>query len=384
MVSRAQRTALANWWWTVDRWLLAALGTLVVAGMILTMAASPPVAERIGLPTFHFVDRQAIALLPALAVLIAVSFLTPRQVRRMAVIIFVVAMGLILVALLFGHEVKGSRRWIFGIQPSEFLKPAFVILAAWAFSEGGKRRDVPGTLIAILLWPLTIVPLMLQPDFGQTMLVSLVWMALFFMAGLQWFWVAGLGGVGSTGVLLAYKFVPHVRARILKFIDPGSGNGVTDTFQVDTALDTIKAGHWLGKGPGEGTIKRILPDAHTDFIFAVTGEEFGLIACIALCSLFGFIVVRGLVKASRSEDPFCCFAGAGLVMLFGIQAAINMAVNVHLMPAKGMTLPFISYGGSSLVSVALGMGFLVAVTRKRPRSEVLFDLGAHGGLGRAA
>ena len=373
MVSRAQRTTLANWWWTVDRWLLAALSTLIVAGMILTMAASPPVAERIGLPTFHFVDRQAIALLPAVAVMIAVSFLTPRQVRRMAVIVFVVAMALIIVALLFGHEVKGSRRWIFGIQPSEFLKPAFVILVAWAFSEGGKRRDVPGTLLAVLLWPITIIPLMLQPDFGQTMLVSLVWMALFFMAGLHWFWVVGLGGLGSSGVLLAYKFVPHVRARILKFIDPASGNGVSDTFQVDTALDTIKAGHWLGKGPGEGTIKRILPDAHTDFIFAVTGEEFGLIACIALCSLFGFIVVRGLLKASRSEDPFCAFAGAGLVMLFGIQAAINMAVNVHLMPAKGMTLPFISYGGSSLVSVALGMGFLVAVTRTRPRSEILFD-----------
>ena len=373
MVSRAHRTALANWWWTVDRWLLAALATIIVAGMILTMAASPPVAERIGLPTFHFVDRQALALVPAVAVLIAVSFLTPRQVRRMAVVVFLAAMGLIVVALLFGHEVKGSRRWIFGIQPSEFLKPAFVILVAWAFSEGGKRRDVPGTTLAILLLPLTIVPLMLQPDFGQTMLVTLVWMALFFMAGLHWFWMVGLGGTGVVSVFAAYKFVPHVRARILKFMDPSSGNGVSDTFQVDTALETIKAGHWLGKGPGEGTVKRILPDAHTDFIFAVTGEEFGLLACIALCALFGFIVVRGLVKAARSEDPFCAFAGAGLVMLFGIQAAINMAVNLHLMPAKGMTLPFISYGGSSLVSVALGMGFLVAVTRRRPRSEILFD-----------
>ena len=247
-----------------------------------------------------------------------------------------------------------------------------MILVAWAFSEGGKRRDVPGTLIAILLWPAAIVPLMLQPDFGQTMLVSLVWMALFFMAGLHWFWVAGLGGFGATGVFFAYKFVPHVRARILKFIDPSSGNGVTDTFQVDTALETIKAGHWLGKGPGEGTVKRILPDAHTDFIFAVTGEEFGILACIALCSVFAFIVVRGLLKASRSEDPFCAFAGAGLVMLFGVQAAINMSVNLHLMPAKGMTLPFISYGGSSLVSVVLGMGFLLAVTRRRPRSEIAF------------
>ena len=373
MVSRAQRTALANWWWTVDRWLLVALTILIVAGMILTMAASPPVAERIGLPTFHFVNRQALALIPAVAMLIGVSFLTPRQVRRTAAVLFVAAMGLIIVALLFGHEVKGSRRWIFGIQPSEFLKPAFVILVAWAFSEGGKRRDVPGTLIAILLWPAAIIPLMLQPDFGQTMLVSLVWMALFFMAGLHWFWVAGLGGFGATGVFFAYKFVPHVRARILKFIDPASGNGVTDTFQVDTALETIKAGHWLGKGPGEGTVKRILPDAHTDFIFAVTGEEFGILACIALCSVFAFIVIRGLLKASRSEDPFCAFASAGLVMLFGVQAAINMSVNLHLMPAKGMTLPFISYGGSSLVSVALGMGFLLAVTRRRPRSEIAFD-----------
>ena len=304
MVSRAQRTTLADWWWTVDRWLLAALATLIVAGMILTMAASPSVAERINLPTFHFVDRQAIALIPAVAVLIAVSFLTPRQVSRTAVIVFAVSMALIFVALLFGHEVKGSRRWIFGIQPSEFLKPAFVILVAWAFSEGGKRRDVPGTLFAILLWPATIIPLMLQPDFGQTMLVSLVWMALFFMAGLHWVWVAGLGGLGSSGVLLAFKFVPHVRARILKFMDPSSGNGVTDTFQVDTALATIKAGHWFGKGPGEGTVKRILPDAHTDFIFAVTGEEFGLLACIALCSLFGFIVLRGLIRrASKRQRP---------------------------------------------------------------------------------
>ena len=375
MVSRAQRTALADWWWTVDRWLLASLAALIVAGLVLTMAASPSVAQRIGLSPFHFVNRQALAMLPAVGVLVGTSFLTPRQVRRAAVILFVAATALIVVALLFGHEVKGSKRWILGIQPSEFLKPAFVILAAWAFSEGGRRRDVPGTLIAILLLPAAVVPLMLQPDFGQTMLISLVWAALFFMAGLHWFWVFGIGGCGASGVLLAYKFVPHVRARILKFLDPGSGNGATDTFQVDTALETIISGHWFGKGPGEGTIKRILPDAHTDFIFAVTGEEFGIVTCIALCSLFGFIVIRGLLKSARNEDPFCCFAGAGLVMLFGIQAAINMAVNLHLMPAKGMTLPFISYGGSSLISLAIGMGFLLAVTRKRPRSEVLYENG---------
>ncbi|HUB63596.1 MAG TPA: putative peptidoglycan glycosyltransferase FtsW [Methylocella sp.] len=371
MVSRAERSALAAWWWTIDRWILAAVGALMVLGLVLTMAGSPPVAERLGLPSFHFVHRQFLYLIPSVAVLIGASFLSPRQVRRVALVVFLISLALIIVALLYGQEIKGSRRWILGIQPSEFLKPAFIILVAWAFSEGAKRRDVPANLLAILLLGMTIVPLILQPDFGQTMLVSLVWMALFFMAGLHWLWVAGLGGAGFGGALLAYKLVPHVRARVLKFIDPGAGGGMVDTFQVDTALDCFLSGGWFGKGPGEGTVKRILPDAHTDFIFAVTGEEFGVLACVLIASLFAFIVMRGLFLAARNEDPFCRFAAAGLVMLFGIQSAINMAVNLHLMPAKGMTLPFISYGGSSLISMALAIGFLIAVLRKRPGAAIL-------------
>jgi cell division protein FtsW len=373
MVSRVESSALANWWWTIDRWLIAALGALVIFGLVLTMAASPPVAERLGLPTFHFVDRQVLFLIPSLAVFFAASMLSPRHVRRVALIVFLASMALIFAALLFGAEVKGARRWIFGIEPSEFMKPAFVVMAAWAFAEGGRGRDrLPGNLIALLLLPATIIPLILQPDFGQTMLVSLVWVGLFFIAGLRWIWVFGVGGVGMGGVMLAFKFVPHVRARILKFIDPSATGGVADTFQVDTALQSFFAGGWTGKGPGEGTIKRILPDAHTDFIFAVTAEEFGVIACLVIVAVFMFIVVRGLTVAARNEDQFCRLAGAGLVMLFGIQSAINMAVNLHLMPAKGMTLPFISYGGSSLISLALGMGFMIAVMRKRPRSEVTF------------
>jgi cell division protein FtsW len=371
MVSRAERSVLADWWWTIDRWVLAAAATLMLMGLVLAMAGSPPVAERLGLSTFHFVHRQALYLIPSAAVLIAASCLTPRQVRRTALMIFLVSMALILIALVFGQEVKGSRRWILGIQPSEFLKPAFVILAAWAFSEGGKRRDVPANMVALLLLPITVIPLVLQPDFGQTMLVSLVWAALFFMAGLHWFWVVGIGGAGFGGVLLAYKFVPHVRARVLKFLDPGAGGGIVDTFQVDTATGSFLSGGWLGKGPGEGIVKRILPDAHTDFIFAVTGEEFGIVACLVIVSIFAFIVLRGLLLASRNEDPFCRFAAAGLVMLFGVQSAINMAVNLNLMPAKGMTLPFISYGGSSMISLALAMGFLIAVLRKRPGAALL-------------
>ncbi len=198
------------------------------------------------------------------------------------------------------------------------------------------------------------------------MLVSLVWAALFFMSGVHWFWIAGIGGAGFGAALIAYQYVSHVRARVLKFIDPGAGGGMVDTFQVDTALDSFLSGGWFGKGPGEGTIKRILPDAHTDFIFAVTAEEFGVLACLVIASIFAFIVLRGLFVAARQEDPFCRFAAAGLVILFGIQSAINMAVNLHLIPAKGMTLPFISYGGSSLISLALAIGFLIAVLRKRP------------------
>jgi cell division protein FtsW len=381
MISRAERTAFSDWAWTIDRWLLAGIAALIVCGLVFSMAGSPPVAERLHLSTFHFVNRQVAYLLPALAVMIATSFLSPRHVRRLALVVFVVSLALVVGTLFFGQEVKGAKRWIFGIQPSEFLKPAFVVVVAWAFSEGARRKDVPGNWIALLLFPLTIVPLVLQPDFGQTMLTSLVWAALFFMAGLHWIWVAGLGGLGAVSVLLAYKFVPHVRARIEGFIEPPPPTGGVPSasyFQSETALESFVSGSWFGKGPGEGTVKRILPDSHTDFIFAVIGEEFGVIVCMLLASIFAFIVVRGLLLAARNEDPFCRFATAGLVMLFGVQSCINMAVNVHLMPAKGMTLPFISYGGSSLISLSLGMGFLLAVTRKRPRTRVLTEVAASG------
>lgn len=371
MVSRAERSLVGDWWWTVDRLLLTALVVLMVAGLVFLMAGGPPVAERLGLSTFHFVNRQVIYLVPALAIMVAVSFLSLRHVRRLALLTYIVGMALVGLALRYGPEIKGAHRWIsvggIGIQPSEFVKPAFVVLVAWALSEGARRNGMPGGTLAALLLPLTIVPLVLQPDFGQTMLITLVWAGLVFVAGLHWFWVLGLGGAGGLGVLAGYQFLPHVRERIERFLDKSSG----DTFQVDTAMESFANGGWLGKGPGEGTVKRILPDAHTDFIFAVTAEEFGILVCIALVVLFGFIVLRGLILARRNEDSFCRLAVTGLLTMFGLQAAINMMVNVHLMPAKGMTLPFISYGGSSLLSLALGMGFLVALTRRRPRAEIV-------------
>jgi cell division protein FtsW len=369
MVSRAEPSLSGRWWWSIDRLILTALVALMVSGVVLLMAGGPPVAERLGLSTFHFVNRQAAYLSAAMVIFLGVSLMTPRQVRRTALLLYVGSLAMVVATLYFGVEVKGAKRWLTlgplgSVQPSEFLKPAFVVMAAWAFAEGTRRPDLPGTILALLLLPFTIVPLVLQPDFGQTMLVSLVWAGLFFVAGLHWFWVIGLGGIGAVGIVVAYEFVPHVRARIERFMDKGSG----DSFQVDTALESFAQGGWLGKGPGEGTVKRILPDAHTDFIFAVTAEEFGIVVCMLLVALFAVIVIRALFVAQKAEDPFIRLAVTGLALLFGIQAAINMMVNLHMMPAKGMTLPFISYGGSSLLSLAVGTGFLLALTRRRPRS----------------
>jgi len=371
-MSRAERGLFADWFRSVDLWLLGSFVALMVVGVVMALAASPAVAERLNLSTFHFVDRQAAMLLPSTALMVAVSFLSPRHVRRAALIVFVVGMALMILALLFGAEVKGARRWIFGVQPSEFVKPAFVVLCAWAFAEGGRAESpaLAGKALAFLLLPAALAPLILEPDFGQTTLVALVWAALFFMAGLHWFWVVGLSGVGAIGGMAAFRLSPHVHERVLRFFDPDSVGGVADSFQVDTALQSILSGGWFGRGPGEGVYKRILPDAHTDFVFAVTGEEFGMIACLALIAFFGFIVVRGLWLATRNADPFCRLAAAGLTLMFGVQSWINIAVNLRAIPAKGMTLPFISYGGSSLLALGLGMGFLIALTRKRPLAEL--------------
>jgi cell division protein FtsW len=368
MVSRAERSMLNEWWWTIDRLLLAALFGLILIGLVLTLAASPAVAERIGIHNmFHFVNRQAMFLIPAVAIMIGVSFLSPRDIRRLALLVFCAAMVMIVLTLLIGADVKGSRRWVFGVQPSEFVKPAFVVLAAWLFSESAKRGDVPGNVMAIVLLGSVVSLLILQPDFGQTMLISIVWCAMFFMAGLHWFWVFGLGGAGAAGIVAAYMFIPHVTARIDKFLNPEG----TDTFQADTAMEAFVSGGWFGKGPGEGTVKRILPDSHTDFIAAVSAEEFGIVFVMILVALFAFIVLRGLFQATKLEDPFCKFATAGLILLFGMQSSINLLVNMHLMPAKGMTLPFISYGGSSLIAVAYAMGMVLALTRRRPRTDTI-------------
>jgi cell division protein FtsW len=374
MASRAQPTPLSEWWRTVDRLTLAALGALMLGGIVLCLAASPPVAARLGLDPVHFVNRQVFFLVPAAAVLVATSFLPPREIRRFALIVFMVSLMLVAATPYFGAEIKGARRWLVilgvNVQPSEFLKPAFVILIAWLFGESGKRPEMPANTVALVLLVAVIGLLVLQPDFGQTMLITLVWGALFYMAGMRFIWMVGLGATAAIGLTTAFYTVPHVAQRINRFLDPSSG----DTFNIDIATESFVRGGWFGRGPGEGTIKRILPEGHTDFVFAVAAEEFGVVLCLSLVALFAFIVIRALIKAMHNSDPFIRFAAAGLAILFGLQSTINMAVNLHLMPAKGMTLPFVSYGGSSLISLAYGMGMLIALTRERPRGHLSADM----------
>jgi cell division protein FtsW len=370
MISREQRTPLSEWWWTVDRLLLGAFVLLILCGVILSLAASPSVATRIGLDPFHFFNRHVLFLAPSLIVMLGVSFLSPRQIRRSALIVLAISVTLIVVTLLFGAEVKGARRWItilgVNIQASESAKPAFVVVVAWLFAESARRPEMPETSMALVSLLGLVTLLVLEPDFGQTMLILMVWGALFFIAGMRMVWVFGLAGSAAAGLFGAYLLVPHVAARIKRFMDPASG----DTFQVDTAMESFFHGGWFGVGPGEGTVKRILPDSHTDFVFAVAAEEFGVIFCLALAGLFAFIVIRTLSRAYANEDLFTRFAASGLAILFGVQAAINMSVNLHLIPAKGMTLPFISYGGSSMVSLAYGVGMMLALTRQRPSTEM--------------
>lgn len=370
MRSRLDRSPVATWWWTVDRWFLAGFLSLMGLGIVLSFAASPAVAERIGLDSFHFATRQIVFTIPALLVMIAVSFLDPRQVRRLAIFMLAIMLVLMVAVLYVGVEVKGARRWIslagVSIQPSEFLKPAFVIICAWLFAEQSRQPDIPGNLFAVLLLGIVLGLLVAQPDIGQTMLVLGTWGVMFFMAGLPWLWITMLGGCSIVGGFAAYTFLPHVAGRIDRFL---TGEG--DTFQVDMGREAIIQGGWFGVGPGEGTIKRLIPDSHADFVFSVAAEEFGIVLCFLIMFIFASIVMRGLHRALKEHDDFTRYAVAGLVVIFGFQSIINMGVNLHLMPAKGMTLPFLSYGGSSLIAIAISMGMVLALTRKRPERRKL-------------
>lgn len=365
LLGRTDTSVIGRWWWTVDRWTMAALAGLVAVGALLIMAASPAVAERIGADHFHFVRRQFVFLPPALMVIFAVSLLSPRNIRRLACFGFLAAVALMAMTLLVGQEIKGATRWVslagISVQPSEFVKPCFAVVAAWMFSEQRLSENFPGNIVAVGLYLMVACLLLLQPDVGMTLVVSSVWFVEFFLAGLPVLWVL-MGMIGGlAGLVGAYFTFSHVASRIDRFLDPSAG----DSYQVTTALQAFHYGGFFGRGPGEGRVKAVLPDAHTDFIMAVAGEEFGLILCLLVVGLFAFIVLRGFARMLTEENLFILLATSGLLVQFGLQAIINMASTLHLMPTKGMTLPFISYGGSSMLALALGMGMVLALTRKR-------------------
>ncbi|MEM7662597.1 MAG: putative peptidoglycan glycosyltransferase FtsW [Pseudomonadota bacterium] len=363
---RSDRSAVAEWWRTVDWPMMAACWVLMGFGLLLSLSAGPPAAARMGFDDpYHFVYRQTFFVAAATIMLVGNSVLDAVWVRRWSAVVFLGAFTLMAGVLLFGYETKGAQRWLrfagFSLQPSELVKPALIVLTGWLLAQRALFPQGPWAIISFCLYGATLGLLLLQPDVGQAFLLSATFVTTFFVSGLPWRWAAGFfsGGIALSGVL--YLTLPHVRYRIHSFVSPTD----YDTYQIDVAMKAIANGGMFGVGPGEGTIKSALPDAHADFIYAVLSEEFGLVAALGLLLLYGFIVVRGILLASQIEDPYPRAAATGLFALFGLQAAINIAVNIALIPPKGMTLPFVSSGGSSLLGTALTLGLALALVRRK-------------------
>jgi cell division protein FtsW len=371
-LSRADNSILGRWWWTVDRWTLTAIGGLIGFGYIMMLAASPSVAEHIHVSRDMFILKQVVFLAIAGTVVVGVSLLSPRDTRRVALVGCVAALTLTAMTLSVGVEIKGASRWIalpgIQVQPSEFLKPCFAVAAAWLIAEGKRLPRFPGSTIAIVIYLGIAFCLKAQPDVGMLAVVTVVLFAQLFLAGLNLILVAlGVVGLGGAG-FAAYLFFSHVHKRVEEFLHPGAAGAAAD-YQPTKALEAFGNGGLWGRGPGEGSVKDMLPDAHADFVFAVAGEEFGMVVCMIIIAVFAFIVLRCLLQLLNEPDPFIVLASAGLAVGFGLQAFINMASSLQLIPTKGMTLPFISYGGSSAIAIALGMGMLLALTRRRHHGD---------------
>jgi cell division protein FtsW len=363
-LTRDDRSLVTEWWWTVSRQLLAATMALMTAGFVLSLAASPAVAVRKGLNPFHFVERHAVFVLIGAALVLAISILKPVEVKRLSLLLAGLALAGLIAVLLAGHEINGARRWLVlagqQVQPSELFKPAFVVLVAGLLSRPADRNPAALVVSASLLLAAVLL-LALEPDIGQALLLTIVWIGLYFLSGRSLRWMAGILALALVLAAVAYLGFGHVASRVDRFLHPASG----DTYQMDRARESFVAGGWFGRGPGEGTIKSSLPDAHNDFIFAVVAEEYGVVACLSLLGLYAFIVWRAFAHQWSEPNAFIRLAVSGLAVLIAAQALINMGVNVGLLPAKGMTLPFISYGGSSLIGTSIAFGFLLALTRRR-------------------
>ncbi|MGD2134296.1 MAG: putative peptidoglycan glycosyltransferase FtsW [Maricaulaceae bacterium] len=358
--------AFADWWSSVDRVALAAMSALLAAGLLCSMAASPSAADRFGIDApFWFVMRQAVFAAASLGAIVVTSMFDPTRARRLAILALLACFVLLLITLFAGSETNAAKRWIrfggYSLQPSEFAKPAFVVTAAWLLARGRETGAFAGAAIACaMLFAALATLLLLQPDFGQTVLLAGVLLGLTFLSGAPARVLAGLGALGGGIAAAAYFTQPHVAARVQAFFAPEPG------YQTGLALEAIARGGLFGVGPGEGTVKHALPDAHTDFIFAVAAEEFGLLFTLGLIGLIGLVVVRILVRAAGERDEVRRLAAGGLALMIGAQALINLAVNLNLIPPKGMTLPFVSYGGSSLLALGLTGGLALAFTRRDP------------------
>jgi len=366
--SRADNTLIARWWLTVDKWTLGALCLLVGCGYIMVLAASPAVAERIHASREMFIIKQLVFLALAVGIIVTVSMLPARLVRRLALLGCALALAATAMTLVMGVETKGAERWISiagnRIQPSEFLKPCFALTTAWLLARQHRNPKFPGALIALGLFLLIVMILKKQPDVGMMAVIGAVFMIQLFLSGINMIWIGlGLGLAGGGGAML-YTLLPHVRRRVEQFLYGKGGN-----YQIDKVMQAFSNGGLFGQGAGEGTIKDSIPDVHADVVFAVVGEEFGLIVCLLLVALFAFIVLRGLLRLMKEGDFYVVLGAGGLISGFGLQAMVNFFSTLAMMPTKGMTLPFISYGGSSAVAVGLGMGMMLALTRARTRED---------------
>jgi cell division protein FtsW len=353
-----------RWWKKIDRQIVTALGILFAMSLMLVATAGPAVANRIGLEESYFAIRHVMYLAVAACIIVVLSCFTKQWIRRMALIGFLVSFVLLVLVQFYGYEVKGAKRWIsiFGLsmQPSEFMKPFFAVITGWILSMK-QDPEFPGFTVSLILYCLVATVLAVQPDFGMLVMISAVWGIQLFVSGMPFLWIMIAVVMGTVGVTTAYATLPHVALRINNFLDPG----ISENYQVTKSLMAFESGGFYGRGPGEGTVKQVLPDSHTDFIFAVAGEEFGSVVCIGIAAVFAFIVLKGLINLACEDDSYVVLSATGILAQFGLQAVINMGVTLNLLPTKGMTLPFISYGGSSTFAIAISIGMLLAFTKKQ-------------------
>ena len=368
--SRSSRNIIANWWWTVDKLLLAVVAFLIGCGVVLSLSASPAVAERIGVSTYHFVYRHGFYLCLAVVFMLSLSMFGLKWIRRFALLGYAGALLLVVLTLLIGVEIKGARRWLnlgFQIQPSEFLKPTFVVFTAWLFEMQRRYKGFPGVWLSSGLFGFTCLLLFMQPDYGMTFVVAAVWFVQLFLAGLPIKRLLIFAAILSVVFIIGYFALPHVQVRLGQMLSGVFGG--EPSYQVKRSLEAFKNGGLFGVGVGEGVVKWHIPDAHTDFIFPVAAEEYGMFVCLLIVGAYALVVIRSMLLLGKDDNMFIVLSVCGLAVSFGLQAFVNMASTLQLGPTKGMALPLISYGGSSLLGASMGMGMLLALTRKNIHAE---------------